>query len=426
MTISLRRSRRRVKIPNKFGDTVCTIHGKNNDKSVESEEQLQENMSNDEIEKFGGNSRVCESEIELQANNTGERRIVDDNNDGADGDKLDKTNESNHCNANKVLNKMPNVSPSPMQVNVQETVKTCVGNRDKDNTYADKDDHSRTKFDNKQGMQNVIESGSWIVNSKPMVVQKWDPSIILDRIEPNTLPLWIKIMNPPLEAWSKKGLSALASRIGTPLIMDVMTTRMCALGVSSLGYARVLVEVNAKKGLGDNIDVLYKDKINGEQCVKKVRVECDWKPSVCSLCRVFGHSEKKCHKNLKPEEKIKEKVNDMEGFIHVGNMKEKINKGRKYMQFTHKFAEKKYGNKKFEYRQKNKIMNENVGESSDKCTTQENFSTPKQNQKKMWDVGDNVIKDVRSTANKFSVLQDIEEEPFKIRLSNKEKDEIEK
>ncbi|GKC74489.1 RNA-directed DNA polymerase, eukaryota, reverse transcriptase zinc-binding domain protein [Tanacetum coccineum] len=384
MTISFRLSRRRVKIPNKFGDTVCMIHGKNNDKSVEPEEQLQENMSNDEIEKSGGNSRVCESEIELHANNTGERRIVDDNNDGADGDKLDKTNE---------------------------TIKTCVGIRDKDNTYADKvisvesDDNKMTIQELRQGMQNVIETGPWIINSKPMVVQKWDPSIILDRIEPNTLPLWIKIMNPPLGAWSKKGLSALASIIGTPLIMDVMITMMCALGVGSLGYARVLVEANAKKGLDDNIDVLYKDKINGEQCVKKVRVECDWKPSVCSLCRVFGHSEKKCHKNLKPEEKIKEKVNDMEGFIHVGNMKVKrINKG-----CNEQLGNGALGVSSLGYARVLVEVNAKKG------------------------LGDNIdvlykdkINDVRSTANKFSVLQDIEEEPFIIRLSNKEKDEIEK
>ncbi|GJZ94838.1 zinc knuckle CX2CX4HX4C containing protein, partial [Tanacetum coccineum] len=56
------------------------------------------------------------------------------------------------------------------------------------------------KFDNHQGLQTVIESGPWIVNNKPMVVQKGDPSVNLDRTEPSTLPLWIKLMNPPLEA----------------------------------------------------------------------------------------------------------------------------------------------------------------------------------------------------------------------------------
>ncbi|GJZ70695.1 zinc knuckle CX2CX4HX4C containing protein [Tanacetum coccineum] len=37
------------------------------------------------------------------------------------------------------------------------------------------------KFNNMQGLNTVIKSGPWIVNSKPMVVQKWDPSVNLDR-----------------------------------------------------------------------------------------------------------------------------------------------------------------------------------------------------------------------------------------------------
>ncbi|GJU58820.1 RNA-directed DNA polymerase, eukaryota, reverse transcriptase zinc-binding domain protein [Tanacetum coccineum] len=97
-----------------------------------------------------------------------------------------------------------------------------------------------------------------------MVVQKWDPSINLDRTEPCSLPLWIKLMNPPLEAWITKGLSALASRIGKPLIMDAMTTKMCNQGIGRLGYARVLVEVNAKKDLKDHIDVLYRNSNSGK------------------------------------------------------------------------------------------------------------------------------------------------------------------
>ncbi|GJX39774.1 replication protein A 70 kDa DNA-binding subunit C-like protein [Tanacetum coccineum] len=246
----------------------------------------------------------------------------------------------------------------------------------------------------------------------------------INRTEPETLPLWVKIMSPPLEAWSKKGLSALASRIGTPLIVDVMTTRMCAEGVASLGYARVLVEANARKGLEDIIEVLYKNKTNGDQFMKKVRVKYDWKPPVCTHCGVFGHSENKCHKNLKIKEKIKENDKDVEGFIKVGNKKEKYNEGRK--QYVNNFAERKYGNQKFVYRKKNNNVNENAGVSTDKCTNQESFSTPSQTQKKMWNVGDNVIKYIKSTANKFSVLQDIGEEPFRIKLSNKEKDEVEK
>ncbi|GKA35159.1 RNA-directed DNA polymerase, eukaryota, reverse transcriptase zinc-binding domain protein [Tanacetum coccineum] len=191
-----------------------------------------------------------------------------------------------------------------------------------------------------------------------MVVQKWDPTVNLDKKEPNTLPLWIKMMSPHLESWINKGLSALASRIGSPLIMDAMTTRMCNQGTGSLGYARVLVEVNADKGSEENIDIFYKNK-------------------------VFGHSNSKCSK-LKPEEHAHERT------------------------------------------KKDKKEDAIAGENLNKEDTHENYSTPKQTQKKSWKVDDKVIKDVRCTANNFSVLQDIKKESLDLKLINKEKEEVDK
>ena len=41
----------------------------------------------------------------------------------------------------------------------------------------------------------------------------------------------------------------------SPLIMDAMTASICKLGVGRAGYARVLVEVQANKGLPTKIDV---------------------------------------------------------------------------------------------------------------------------------------------------------------------------
>ncbi|GKD77672.1 RNA-directed DNA polymerase, eukaryota, reverse transcriptase zinc-binding domain protein [Tanacetum coccineum] len=120
------------------------------------------------------------------------------------------------------------------------------------------------------------------------------------------------MMSPPLEAWSSVGLSVFASRIGTPLIMDAMTTRMCNQRIGSLGYDKVLVEVNADKGLEDHIDVLYKRKDNDEQFAKKIRVEYDWKLPLCSHCKVFGHSDNKCPRLTKPEEQGQDKKKDNE------------------------------------------------------------------------------------------------------------------
>ncbi|PWA79614.1 hypothetical protein CTI12_AA204000 [Artemisia annua] len=76
--------------------------------------------------------------------------------------------------------------------------------------------------------------------------------------------------------------------------MDAMTTKMCTQGTGRLGYARVLVEVDAKKGLKDSIEVQYCDKNNKTIATKTVKVEYDWKPPVCSKCQVFGHCNDKC------------------------------------------------------------------------------------------------------------------------------------
>ncbi|PWA54185.1 hypothetical protein CTI12_AA436950 [Artemisia annua] len=103
------------------------------------------------------------------------------------------------------------------------------------------------KFNNIQGLQTFIKSGQWIVNNKPMVVQKWDPSVNLDTNEPTILPVWVKLVNLPLEAWSSKGLSALAGRIGTPLIMDAMITRMCNQGMGRLGLLGYFLKSMHKK-----------------------------------------------------------------------------------------------------------------------------------------------------------------------------------
>lgn len=94
----------------------------------------------------------------------------------------------------------------------------------------------------------------------------------------------------PLEAWSTKGISAIASRLGRPIIMDAMTAKMCTQGKGRTGYARVLVEVEAKKGFQDTVDIHYRDSNNATSIIKYVKVKYMWKPQVCEACSVFGHN----------------------------------------------------------------------------------------------------------------------------------------
>nr|GEY81447.1 hypothetical protein [Tanacetum cinerariifolium] len=151
------------------------------------------------------------------------------------------------------------------------------------------------KFNNQKGMDEVLAKGLWIVSNKPMIIQKWDLVIGMKAMDVTRIPVWAKLMDVPLEAWTKEGISALASILGKPIRMDNITAQNCKDGRARAEYARVLVEFDVNKGFKEEICIQYrsKDKIKG---IKKVKVEYVWKPHICTLCKVFGHKDEKCSK----------------------------------------------------------------------------------------------------------------------------------
>ncbi|GKC57727.1 zinc knuckle CX2CX4HX4C containing protein, partial [Tanacetum coccineum] len=112
--------------------------------------------------------------------------------------------------------------------------------------------------------------------------------------KPAKVPLWVRIMNVSLEAWNSKGISRIASGVGTLIIMDRITTSMCDKAYGRASFAKVLVEVDAARGLVDSVEVNYKSL--GK--LMELKVEYPWKPPLCSYCKQFGHSLDKCSKKV--------------------------------------------------------------------------------------------------------------------------------
>ncbi|PWA80613.1 hypothetical protein CTI12_AA195220 [Artemisia annua] len=128
-----------------------------------------------------------------------------------------------------------------------------------------------------------------MVDSVPLFVMSWNAEMGMKKADPVKMPLWVKMVNVPMEAWSMDGISAMASSPGTPILMDNMTTHMCQFGVGRPDYARVLIEFGATKNLKKCINIQYTHKEQNVRGTKEVKVEYDWKPMVCTYCRVFGH-----------------------------------------------------------------------------------------------------------------------------------------
>nr|GEY70826.1 hypothetical protein [Tanacetum cinerariifolium] len=99
------------------------------------------------------------------------------------------------------------------------------------------------------------------------------------------------------------GLSVIATKLGTPLMLDSYTYDMCMQSWGRSSYARVMIELRADVELKDNIVVAMPKitKVGHYTC--NVRVEYEWKPSRCSSYKVFGHAHEECPKNTGASEK---------------------------------------------------------------------------------------------------------------------------
>ncbi|GKD90980.1 RNA-directed DNA polymerase, eukaryota, reverse transcriptase zinc-binding domain protein, partial [Tanacetum coccineum] len=176
------------------------------------------------------------------------------------------------------------------------------------------------KFSNEVGMVTVASQSPWMVNNKPLMVQKWDLSIGMTKTEPTKIPVWVKLTDVPMEAWKTKGISSISSSVGRPLIMDSMTAYVCKNEVGRTEYARVLVEIEASKGFKETVELQYRDKNMNVRGSKTVKVNYDWKPPICAHCLVFGHDHKSCKVRARTNEEIATKKESADK--NVGNQKE--------------------------------------------------------------------------------------------------------
>ncbi|GKD29234.1 RNA-directed DNA polymerase, eukaryota, reverse transcriptase zinc-binding domain protein, partial [Tanacetum coccineum] len=225
------------------------------------------------------NGRVNES---LESKNNDQAEEMDDSQIGAFGETVvEGMNES----VNNLVSK--EVGRTGMVDEMDNSVGGKEANSQKDNVEGIK--FSYANVVNNSNLDNKLNLIPTEVNDDGIEL---DPSVSLDKAEPCKLPLWVKLRNLPLEDWSSKRISVVASRLGTPLIMDQITTNMCNLGNGRPGFARVLVDVEAGKGLPKKIDILYKNKEGVVTGNKSVNVSYDWAPPMCTCCKVFGHNDK--------------------------------------------------------------------------------------------------------------------------------------
>ncbi|GJR49512.1 retrovirus-related pol polyprotein from transposon TNT 1-94 [Tanacetum coccineum] len=126
------------------------------------------------------------------------------------------------------------------------------------------------KFASKSGMDQVLEKGPWMIRKSPIILNKWSPSVSLKKGEVTKVPVWVKLYNVPVLAYSEDGLSLIATQIGKPIMLDAFTSSMFTMAISD------------EEGDGYTKEV--------------IRVVYEWKPPHCVNCQTFGHDPNLCPK----------------------------------------------------------------------------------------------------------------------------------
>ncbi|XP_022014455.1 uncharacterized protein LOC110913946 [Helianthus annuus] len=153
------------------------------------------------------------------------------------------------------------------------------------------------KFKTKEAMDKMVEDGPWMIRNVPIILKEWSAFVKLEKEDIKAIPVWVKMHDVPLAAYTEDGLSLLASKIGVPKMLDSYTTTMCAESWGRSSYARALIEIQAGAELKRSVTVAIPSLDGNGHSKVEVKIEYDWEPLRCSSCCVFGHEDSSCPKN---------------------------------------------------------------------------------------------------------------------------------
>nr|GEU85730.1 hypothetical protein [Tanacetum cinerariifolium] len=112
----------------------------------------------------------------------------------------------------------------------------------------------------------MLENGPWFIRNNPLILKKWHPDEYLLKEDVSTVPVWVKLHGVTVTACSEDGLSAIATKLGTLLMLDSYTSHMCMQSWGRSSHARVMTELRADVELKDNI-VVAMLKIKGKAII---------------------------------------------------------------------------------------------------------------------------------------------------------------
>ncbi|GJV99692.1 zinc knuckle CX2CX4HX4C containing protein [Tanacetum coccineum] len=147
-------------------------------------------------------------------------------------------------------------------------------------------------------MEKVLENGPWLIRLIPIFLNIWSVNTKLERDVITTAPVWVKIHNVPIGAFSEVGLSLITSKLGRPIMMGAYTSDLCLNPCGHNLYARVLVEVSLTCKFVESLVVAIPFTDGSGHSLESLEVEFEWKSPWCETCKIFDHWDAQCPKRV--------------------------------------------------------------------------------------------------------------------------------
>ncbi|GKA87784.1 putative reverse transcriptase domain-containing protein, partial [Tanacetum coccineum] len=91
------------------------------------------------------------------------------------------------------------------------------------------------------------------IRNNLFILKKWNLDVNLLKKDVGNVLVWIKLHGVPVTAFSKDGLNAIATKLGTHLMLDFYTSNMCMQSWGRSSYARAMMKLQANVELKDTI-----------------------------------------------------------------------------------------------------------------------------------------------------------------------------
>ena len=97
------------------------------------------------------------------------------------------------------------------------------------------------RFANEATRDEVLFARLFHISSKPLILRMWEPGMQILKLSLNSIPIWIKLVHPPMEFWTPTCLSYVASGVGKTLYADSITEDQTHIGLLGSLWKFILI-----------------------------------------------------------------------------------------------------------------------------------------------------------------------------------------